>query len=105
MINPSFLRTIERDMAYFTEASDIIRKQLQQVRREILETDNQMVALKIRIDRLLSLEHSNYCLYMILSEYDFNASQVRQVYDSLTGQSGKEFHSRNYMIVKDRISC
>ncbi len=102
MINPSFLRTIERDMAYFTEASDIIRKQLQQVRREILETDNQMVALKIRIDRLLSLEHSNYWLYMILSEYDFNASQVRQVYDSLTGQSGKEFHSRNYMIVKDR---
>ncbi|MDD3034800.1 MAG: tRNA lysidine(34) synthetase TilS, partial [Bacteroidales bacterium] len=102
MINPSFLRTIERDMVYFTEASEIIRKQLQQVRTEIVEIDNSRASLKIRIDRLLSLEHSDYWLYMILSDYDFNAAQAKQVHDSLTGQSGKEFHSRNYMIVKDR---
>ncbi|MEA5006575.1 MAG: tRNA lysidine(34) synthetase TilS [Rikenellaceae bacterium] len=102
MINPSFLRTIERDMLYFTEASDIIKKQLQQVRSEIIERDSSKATLKIRIDRLLSFEHSNYWLYMILSDYDFNAAQARQVHDSLTGQSGKEFHSRNYMIVKDR---
>ena len=102
MINPSFLRTIERDMVYFTEASDIIRKQLLQVRAEIVEKDSSRASLKIRIDRLLSQEHSVYWLYMILSDYDFNASQAKQVHDSLTGQSGKEFHSRNYMIVKDR---
>lgn len=102
MINPSFLRTIERDMVYFTEASDIIRKQLQQVRAEVVEKDSSRASLKIRIDRLLSQEHSVYWLYMILSDYDFNASQAKQVHDSLTGQSGKEFHSRNYMIVKDR---
>lgn len=102
MINPSFLRTIERDMVYFTEASDIIRKQLLQVRAEIVEKDSSRASLKIRIDRLLSQEHSDYWLYMILSDYNFNASQAKQVHDSLTGQSGKEFHSRNYMIVKDR---
>lgn len=102
MINPSFLRTIERDMVYFTEASDIIRKQLQQVRAEVVEKDSSRASLKIRIDRLLSLEHSDYWLYMILSDYDFNTAQAKQVHDSLTGQSGKEFHSRNYMIVKDR---
>lgn len=102
MINPSFLRTIERDMVYFTEASDIIRKQLQKIRTEIVERDNSKASLKIRIDRLLSLEHSDYWLYMILSDYDFNTALARQVHDSLTGQSGKEFHSRNFMIVKDR---
>lgn len=102
MINPSFLRTIERDMVYFTEASDIIRKQLQQVRAEVVEKDSSRASLKIRIDRLLSLEHSDYWLYMMLSDYDFNTAQAKQVHDSLTGQSGKEFHSRNYMIVKDR---
>ena len=99
-INPSFLRTICRDMEYFKEAGDIIKDQYKRIRARVLEEcDSQS---KINISLLIFETHCRYWLYMLLDEYGFNSSQCDQVYDSFYGQPGKRFFSPKYMLVKDR---
>jgi len=102
VINPSFLRTVERDMSYFSEAGEIIRKLYHQVRSDVVDEGGSRTQLRIRIDKLLSQEHSRYWLYMLLNEYGFNSAQSDQVHESLVGQPGKEFHSPDYILIKDR---
>lgn len=101
-INPSYLRTIERDMRYFNAAGDILKEYYVQKREKLLETSEGKIRARINITALLVEKHSRYWLYMLLNEYGFNSSQTDQIYESLEGQPGKEFHTANFLLIKDR---
>lgn len=57
---------------------------------------------RIDISCLLSTRKPILLLYEILSPLGFNASQVEDVFYAVQGQSGKEFFSKSYRVVKDR---
>ncbi len=101
-INPSFLRTIERSIEYFSTAGEIIKAQYIRKRERIIEPSKGTSDIKINISALMAEEHSKYWLYMLLTEYGFNSSQADQIYDSLEGQPGKEFHSITHLLIRDR---
>lgn len=98
MINQSFLKTVERDMANVEAAVDVLQDLLIQKKAELFDES----ATKISIEALLKESRPDFWLYEILSEYGFNPDQIAQVNDSLTGQSGKEFHSQSHLLIKDR---
>jgi len=102
LINPSFLRTMERDMKYFREAAEIVNEQFQLIISQVADCQEGVFPHKIRIDKLLSAGHSEYWLYMILSDYGFNSSQSIEINNSFHGESGKKFYSKDYIAVKDR---
>ncbi|MEN6568565.1 MAG: tRNA lysidine(34) synthetase TilS [Rikenellaceae bacterium] len=102
LINPSFLRTIERDMKYFREAAEIVNEQFQLIISQVLDRQEGVFPHKIRIDNLLLAGHSEYWLYMILGDYGFNSSQSIEINKSLKRESGKKFYSKEYIAVKDR---
>ncbi|MFA5851017.1 MAG: tRNA lysidine(34) synthetase TilS [Bacteroidales bacterium] len=101
-INQSFLRTIERSIEYFNTAGEIIKAQYARKREQIIEYSKGTSDIKINISVLMNEEHSKYWLYMLLSEYGFNSSQADQIFDSLEGQPGKEFHSITHLLIRDR---
>lgn len=101
-INPSFLRTVERSIEYFNTVGEIIKAQYARKREMIIEYGKGTSDIKINISVLMAEEHSKYWLYMLLTEYGFNSSQADQIYDSLEGQPGKEFHSLTHLLIRDR---
>lgn len=98
MINPSFLKTVERDMANVEAAVDVLQDVLLEKKAYFFEGSTN----KISIKSLLKESRPDFWLYEILKDYGFNSDQITQINDSLVGQSGKEFHSLSHLLIKDR---
>ncbi len=97
-INPSFLRTMEREIEVIQSAQLIIEDLFVKKREELLESN----PTRISINRLKADVGSKYWLYMILDEFGFNSSQCDKIWDSLDGQPGLEFHSESSILIRDR---
>lgn len=98
IINQSFLRTVERDMANVEAASEILEDLFKQKRNSIIDDSSG----RISIPALLKERRPDYWLFLLLDKYGFNPLQIEQIYDSLNGQPGKEFHSDSCLLLKDR---
>lgn len=101
-INPSFLHIIERDIEYFSAAGQIIREQFEIKREQLMERSEGKISARISISAVKAENNAKFWLYMLLNEYGFNSSQVEQIYESLEGQPGKEFHTNSHLLIKDR---
>lgn len=98
MINHSFLKTIERGMGNVEAAADVLQDLFLEKKHSFYDETSS----KISIEALLKEARPDFWLYEILSEYGFNPDQIAQVNESLNGQSGKEFHSESFLLIKDR---
>ena len=116
-MNPSYVRTLNREMTYFKDASDIVeqwcRAQLPQViaRSEApyviarSEATWQSVPLAISTPALLAVPQWRYLLYYILEPYGFNTSVLESLESLLTSDrtiSGKRFMSDDYVLLTER---
>lgn len=87
-INPSFVRTLNEDIARFTQADDIAEDYFFENRAAVLSAEG-----RIDIIALLSRKHWKYLLYR-LTEGHINASELESLYSSLESgrpMSGKIF--------------
>ncbi len=98
IINQSFLKTVERDMANVEAASEILEDLFKQKRNSIIDDSTG----RISITALLNERRPDYWLFLLLDKYGFNPLQIEQIFDSLNGQPGKEFHSDSSLLLKDR---
>lgn len=100
-INPSFVRTLNREMGYFTEAAEIVDDYCASYdRSESVGEDR-----KISILELLSHKHWRYLLYYMLEPYGFNSATIASVEDLLESDrtlSGKRFESDTHELVVER---
>ena len=99
-INPSFLNTFSQEMERFGQASEIL-DELFAAKRAGLCSDCDS-AVCISIDRLAAEPHREYWMYRILEPYGFTASQVASALEAIGAQSGKEFRSAGYRLLRDR---
>ena len=107
-LNPSFIRTLNREMGYFSEISqlvdDICSKEVENVLIKTGHDDPSIVA-RIDINRLMSNVNWRYILYHILEPYGFSSSVLSSVEDLLTSDrtvSGKRFESSDHVLVTGR---
>lgn len=102
-INPSFLKTVDREISIFTEASDVINEKLHEVRSRALSvmTGGEESA-RISIPALKSAGNVRFWLYLLLEDWGFSAPLANEIYESLDSLSGKFFFSANYQVLKDR---
>lgn len=98
MINASFLNTVEKDMANVEAAADILEDLYITKKAQLFDISSG----RVDVTGLLKERRPDYWLYMILSEYGFNSDQTEQIFHSLEGQPGKEFHSDSHLVIKDR---
>ena len=125
-MNPSYVRTLNREMTYLNDAFDIVddwcRAQLPHViarseapyviaRSEApcviarSEATWQSVPLAISTPALLAIPQWRYLLYYILEPYGFNTSTLESLESLLTSDrtvSGKRFESDDYVLLIER---
>ena len=100
-INPSFLETICIEMERFSDARAIVEDAFED---SAIRTfgDNGRLLCQLDIEALKKDPHRRQWLFLSLSPYGFNDSQLKQIEESLYSQSGKRFYSKGYMAVRDR---
>lgn len=97
-INPSFVRTLNREMGYFAEASEIVDDYCES--NVILSSPT-----VIPVSELLSHKHWRYLLYYMLEPYGFSAatlSSIENLLESDRTMSGKKFDSPTHELTVER---
>ena len=109
-VNPSFIRTLNREIGYFSEAGSIVedwcRSQLPNLLLSYQE-DGQSPDVVISTPKLLSTPHWRYLLYYILEPFGFNSQTIASVEDLLASDrtvSGKRFESPTHVLFTARDS-
>ena len=95
-INPSVKENLLKMTAHLEGVAHIYQKAIDESRRRV------MTAEGISIEALEQECEPETVLYECLSPLGFRAAQVSEMYQSLKGQSGKEFVGRGWRAVKDR---
>lgn len=99
-LNPSFVRTFNREMDYFSEASGIVSDWCGAAAASVV-AERDGGAVSIDINALVSHKHWRYLLYHILEPYGFNSAAVASLEDLISSGrtvSGKRFSSLSYML-------
>ena len=100
-MNPSYVRTLNREMTYLSDASSIVDEWCKEHVEHVLENG------EISIPRLLEIPQWRYLLYYILEPYGFNASVLESLENLLLSDrtiSGKRFESEGYVLRTERQS-
>ena len=118
-MNPSYVRTLNREMAYLNDASDIVEDWCRSQLPHVIATGEsshviarseatwQSVPLTISIPSLLAIPQWRYLLYYILEPYGFNSATLESLESLLTSDrtiSGKRFESEDYILLTERDS-
>jgi len=100
-MNPSYVRTLNREMTYLSDASSIVEEWCKEHVEHVLENG------EISIPRLLEIPQWRYLLYYILEPYGFNTSVLESLENLLMSDrtiSGKRFESAGYVLRTERQS-
>ena len=115
-INPSFVRTLNREIGYFAEAGSIVEDWCRSQMSKVLVTDvvsvpslspvmsserSESKHLKIDTAALLATPHWRYLLYYILEPYGFNSPTLASIESLLASDrtvSGKRFESPTHIL-------
>jgi tRNA(Ile)-lysidine synthase len=101
-LNPSFTDTIIQESEIFRSVNGLYQSKLEEIKQEIIhKTDNKTI---ISISGFLDLELDVPVLFDIIRDFGFNYSDVKDIFHSIHGQSGKKFYSENYILIRDRDS-
>ncbi len=98
-MNPSYVRTFNREMTYLSDASSIVEEWCKG------HVEHVCANREISIPRLLEIPQWRYLLYYILEPYGFNASVLESLENLLMSDrtiSGKRFESADYVLRTER---
>lgn len=99
-INPEITSTLCHNMAVFNQQYHFYLSEIQRNLSEIvIKKDDE---LYIYCKKLLATNYAELLLYEALKEYNFTASQVKDMMKCLRGISGKVFLSSTHIVLKDR---
>ena len=99
-INPEITSTLCHNMAVFNQQYNFYLSEIQKNLSDMMiKKDNE---IDISCEKLADSNYAELLLYEALKEYNFTASQVKDMMKCLRGISGKTFLSRTHIILKDR---
>ena len=105
-VNPSFVKTLNREIGYFAEAGSIVEDWCRaQLHKVLLDSDQDCVT--ISLPSLLAAEHWRYLLYYILQPYGFNSATLESLESLLASDRtipGKRFESPSHILYTERDS-
>lgn len=107
-INPSVIRTLNRDMGYFTEVEAVVSDWAEEQLHDVLSCHHEEGSrpdVRISYTSLKSRKHWRYLLYHILQPYGFNSATIASLEDLLSSErtiSGKRFEAEHYILLTER---
>ena len=107
-VNPSFVKTLNREIGYFAEAGSIVEDWCQtQLPNVLCHPKRSEGSVIISLPALLLTKHWKYLLYYILQPYGFNSATLESLEDLLESNrtiSGKRFESSTHILYTERDS-
>ena len=103
-MNPSFVRTFNEEMRYFSDAEEIVSEWCGKVAESVVEYESEETAV-IDTAELLSHRQWRYVLYHILEPLGFRSATLTSLEDLLSSGrtvSGKKFTSEHFALVTER---
>jgi len=104
-INPSFVRTLNRDIGYFTDAAQIVEAWCESAASEVATYSFGLESLSIHVDRLMAYRQWKYLLYHLLQPYGFSSLVLASLENLLVSERtipGKRFESSTHVLVTGR---
>ena len=98
-INPAAKDNILRAASHLAEAAVLYNKAIEKEKKHIIEKDEE---LKISISALLAADSPRSVLFEILNPYGFNSAQVSDIFQSLSSEPGRLFHTDKHTVLRDR---
>lgn len=95
-INPSVKDSIYKTSKHLLQAERIYTSYIEIAKRSIIDSNG------INIEKLRQQQEPEAILFEILSEYNFNADTIQNIFHSLNSISGKIFLSVTHQVLKDR---
>ena len=105
-MNPSYVRTLNREMTYLNDASSIVDDWcLSHIPMVVCHSEQSEGSIKLNTPALLSIPQWRYLLYYILEPYGFNSTVLESLESLLTSDrtvSGKSFESATHVLYTER---
>lgn len=98
-LNPSVSESIAATAERLADAALIYNKEREMAIQRVMKGEK-----VISISALLDETAPSSLLFELLHPYGFNPSQIKVIYQSLFGQSGRRFHSSQWEVLRDRDS-
>ena len=95
-INPSVKNSLIETSIHLNDVATIYNKVIDEAKTRIITPEG------IRIDALLDEPAPDAFLFETLHPLGFNSAQIKDIANSLHGQSGKQFVSKEWRVIKDR---
>ena len=95
-INPSVKNSLIETSNHLNDVATIYNKVIDEAKTRIITPEG------IRIDALLDEPAPDAFLFETLHPLGFNSAQIKDIANSLHGQSGKQFVSKEWRVIKDR---
>ena len=95
-INPSVKNSLVETSNYLNDVATIYNKCIAKTKARIVTPEG------IRISSLLKEAVPETILFETLHPLGFNSTQIKDIANSLHGQSGKQFASKEWRVIKDR---
>lgn len=102
-INPSFIRTLNREASYFEDASGIVEDYCRAASEKIVSRSGDR--LIVSLPALLAAPRWRYILYYILEPFGFNSAVLASLENLLLSErtiSGKRFESQTHILFTER---
>ncbi|HZL10787.1 MAG TPA: tRNA lysidine(34) synthetase TilS [Prolixibacteraceae bacterium] len=99
-LNPAFRRNALKTIGNLNETGQLFQQRMSEIRDFVYSEDDQ--GAMIHIGKLLSLSPLRTILFELIREYGFQVDQTDDIIDSLKRESGRQFFSEGYRLVKDR---
>ncbi len=102
-INPSFIRTLNREASYFEDASGIVEDYCRAASEKIVSRSGDR--LTVSLPALLAAPRWRYILYYILEPFGFNSAVLASLENLLLSErtvSGKRFESPTHILFTER---
>lgn len=100
-INPSLIKTLNRNIRYFSMAYGILERMAEEERRQLVQPVPEGEG-GMRIASLLEREHWPYLLYEWLQGYGFHSAQVDDVATRIENASLQRIFSASHVLIKER---
>jgi tRNA(Ile)-lysidine synthase len=97
-INPSFKSTLLQMMKNLSEATKIYDEYIAEAKKKVFNPIEKTIDIPV----LQTLSSPESVLFEILKDYGFGPDRIQNVASAMKSQSGKEFYSPEYLLIKDR---
>jgi tRNA(Ile)-lysidine synthase len=99
-INPSVRQTLYNSLEYFEGGFTIYQQAIDKIKESIVHKQSDLV--KMDIDIIKKQVHIPTVMFELLHPYGFNSAQIAQITEHLDAESGRQFNSETYNLIKDR---